>query len=181
MVRKNPCGCSEGRGEFRPDFVLSINHLGLDTQGVLAGLLSSMNLPLASWFVDSPTLVLGSSAGHGTESCSIFLWDRDYIEDVRNLGFDRVHYLPLGTDDNIFKPGNQKREWSFQVGFVGDSMIGPVKKYLDRLDLPRDYLPLVEKAALLFIDVPDRRPGRVMEQAGLISEAALAGLNPEKE
>lgn len=39
--------------EFRPDFVLTVNHLGLDREGRLTELLDRLKLPLASWFVDS--------------------------------------------------------------------------------------------------------------------------------
>lgn len=38
---------------FQPDFALTVNHLGLDREGRLAGLLAAIGLPLASWFVDS--------------------------------------------------------------------------------------------------------------------------------
>ncbi|MFW6005570.1 MAG: hypothetical protein ACOCPN_03735, partial [Desulfonatronovibrionaceae bacterium] len=44
--------------EFKPDFVFTINHLGVDREGVLMDLLKSMELPLASWFVDNPHLIL---------------------------------------------------------------------------------------------------------------------------
>ena len=44
--------------DFRPDFVLTVNHFGLDREGRLAGLLEELGLPLASWFVDNPHLIL---------------------------------------------------------------------------------------------------------------------------
>ena len=52
--------------EFKPDFVLTVNHLGMDREGRLAGLLDRLNLPLASWFVDNPHLILHPlrRAGH---------------------------------------------------------------------------------------------------------------------
>jgi spore maturation protein CgeB len=159
--------------EFKPDFVLAVNHLGLDTRGVLTGLLASMNLPLASWFVDSPRLILQAEAGGHTDYCSIFLWDKDYLNEVKGLGYKNVHFLPLGTDQRLFRPPVPKPSWECKVGFVGDSMVGPVKKYIDRLGLPADYLPMVEQAARLFLEVPDQSPQRVMVRAGLISKEGL--------
>ena len=44
---------------FKPDFVLTVNHLGVDREGILATLLDKFNIPLASWFVDNPHLILG--------------------------------------------------------------------------------------------------------------------------
>ncbi|NMC48249.1 MAG: hypothetical protein GYA47_02280, partial [Desulfovibrio sp.] len=35
---------------FRPDFVLTFNHLGMDREGALSDLLTRLELPLASWF-----------------------------------------------------------------------------------------------------------------------------------
>ena len=44
--------------EFKPDFVFTVNHLGVDREGVLIDLLARLELPLASWFVDNPHLIL---------------------------------------------------------------------------------------------------------------------------
>jgi len=54
---------------FRPDFILTVNHMGVDHGGVLLELLEAWGLPLASWFVDSPELILPlyvPAVGHNT-------------------------------------------------------------------------------------------------------------------
>ena len=43
---------------FAPDFVLTVNHLGVDREGLLLAELEQAGIPLASWFVDSPELIL---------------------------------------------------------------------------------------------------------------------------
>jgi spore maturation protein CgeB len=43
---------------FRPDAVLTVNHLGVDREGVLLDLAHDMRLPLVSWFVDNPEFIL---------------------------------------------------------------------------------------------------------------------------
>jgi spore maturation protein CgeB len=41
-------------GDFSPDLVLTVNHLGLDRQGLLMEFFHQLKVPLVSWYVDSP-------------------------------------------------------------------------------------------------------------------------------
>ena len=164
---------------FKPDFVLTVNHLGFDAEGILADLFTRMEMPFASWFVDSPTLILGHSRGNASEFCSIFLWDSDYVADVKALGYRSVHYLPLATDETTFKPvmgvPNPLARLSCEVGFVGDSMTRAVRDYKQRVGLPSEVFPLVDRAARDFMSVPDRTPSKSIERVGLMAHFA-----PEK-
>ncbi len=108
--------------EFKPDFVFTLNHLGVDREGVLAGLLERLNLPLASWFVDNPHLILYLYSKVITPGTAIFTWDTDNISSLRELGFDNVFYLPLATDQRRFAPPPGRSEELAQVSFVGNSM-----------------------------------------------------------
>jgi len=115
--------------DFKPDFVLTVNHFGLDREGKLAGLLSDMGLPLASWFVDNPHLILHEYAHPGVDNTAIFTFDAGNLDQMRDKGFQNVHYLPLATDPARFKPNlsdSTIREWSCDVSFVGNSMTRPV-------------------------------------------------------
>ncbi len=122
--------------EFKPDFVFTINHMGLDREGVLMDLLARMELPLASWFVDNPHLVLYLYKNLNSPYCSIFTWDSDNIQSLRALGFDKVFYLPLATDSHRFSPGKILPGFDFQtrdVSFVGNSMVHKVAIRLEKL------------------------------------------------
>ncbi len=110
--------------EFKPDFVFTINHLGVDREGVLADLLHKLELPLASWFVDNPHLILYLYDKLNSPYTAIYTWDADNIPSLRAQGFETVEYLPLATDPQRFiprtpQPNNPLR---CRVGFVGNSM-----------------------------------------------------------
>ncbi|SDB29554.1 spore maturation protein CgeB [Desulfonatronum thiosulfatophilum] len=143
--------------EFKPDFVLTINHLGVDREGVLMDLLEKCRLPLASWFVDNPHLVLyvyNNLAGPWT---TIFTWDADNVDSLRGLGFEHVHYLPLGTDVHRFRPPSAAvspcpREWRAEVSFVGNSMAAKVAARLKVGRFPRPMLLAYRKIACSFGD-----------------------------
>jgi spore maturation protein CgeB len=110
---------------FRPDFVLTVNHLGVDREGVLLELLAGLRLPLASWFVDSPELTLPLYRPAATAATVLFTWDTDSIEPLRAAGFPHVHYLPLAADETRFHPRTRLPEthpWRARVSFVGNSM-----------------------------------------------------------
>ncbi|MDL2285668.1 DUF3880 domain-containing protein [Desulfovibrio sp. OttesenSCG-928-F07] len=119
---------------FKPDFALTINHLGVDREGMLSDLLARIKLPLASWFVDNPHLILYRYTNVVSPWTSIFTWDSDNINSLRQMGFEHVEYLPLGTDHMRFTPQTaQKRAefapygWQSRVSFVGNSMVHKVE------------------------------------------------------
>ncbi len=108
---------------FKPDFVLTINHLGLDREGVLMQLLDRLRLPLASWFVDNPHLILSLYQGLVSPWATLFTWDNDNLDSLRELGFENVFFLPLAADCSRFFPGKEcPRKWRSDISFVGNSM-----------------------------------------------------------
>ncbi|MFP4108279.1 MAG: glycosyltransferase [Desulfonatronovibrio sp.] len=122
--------------EFKPDFVFTINHLGLDREGVLIDLLARMELPLASWFVDNPHLILYLYENLKSPLCSIFTWDSDNIQSLKSLGFEKVFYLPLATDSHRFSTGKSLPGFGFEardVSFVGNSMVHKVAIRLEKV------------------------------------------------
>ncbi|MDE5833005.1 MAG: DUF3880 domain-containing protein, partial [Desulfovibrio sp.] len=94
---------------FKPDCCVTLNHMGVDVEGVLMDLLARLQLPLASWFVDNPHLII-----HLYKSCvspwtTLFSWDEDNLPSLREAGFEHVRYLPLGTDAERFNPSAKSR------------------------------------------------------------------------
>lgn len=109
---------------FRPDFVLTVNHLGVDREGFLTSLLDKFEVPLVSWFVDNPLLVLPAYDNLLAGRNAVFSWDADNLDDLRAMCFENVFHLPLGTDPDRFVPGKGGQdEWRSRVSFVGNSMI----------------------------------------------------------
>jgi len=125
----------EAVARFSPDFALTVNHLGLDRQGVLPELFGRMALPLASWFVDSPRLILHDFPGQPTPWCQVFTWDQDTVAPLTAQGFENVLYLPLATDTALFRPEARVASGPrHAASFVGDSMLRPVERLRRSLD-----------------------------------------------
>lgn len=118
---------------FRPDFVLTVNHLGVDQEGYLNALLHKFKLPLASWFVDNPLLILPAYKGQADSNTTIFTWDADRMDALREMGFSTIFYLPLGTDQTRFLPskGCTESKWARDISFVGNSMVHKTAKRLE--------------------------------------------------
>lgn len=129
--------------EFRPDFVFTINHLGVDREGVLVDLLERLRLPLASWFVDNPHLILYLYNKLVSPWTAIFTWDADNVDSLRELGFEHVRYLPLATDATRFRPraaAAGEHPWRSAVSFVGNSMRYKVGHRMKQGRFPRELL-----------------------------------------
>lgn len=125
--------------DFRPDFLLTMNHLGFDEDGVLSEFFRSIEMPVASWYVDSPRLIVQAFEKNVSPWMSLFLWDKSYLEDMKAMGFESVQYLPLGTDESLFRPltaGKHKKKldiYSCDIGFVGNSMVEPVNEWMEKV------------------------------------------------
>ena len=115
---------------FKPDFVLTINHLGVDKEGVLLDLLQKMRLPLASWFVDNPHLILYLYENLKSPWTAIFTWDKDNLFTLRERGFEHLTFLPLATDSERFVSRNGSMSPDNDVAFVGNSMVYKVRSKL---------------------------------------------------
>jgi len=118
---------------FRPDFVLTVNHLGVDHEGVLASLLNRHRVPLASWFVDNPHLILGAYANLFDAPTALFTWDSDTVDSLKDMGFENVFYLPLGADPTRFTPRRSQpvETWRAPISFVGNSMLAKTVKRIE--------------------------------------------------
>lgn len=133
---------------FKPDFVLTMNHLGFDEEGAMTSFLRSIEMPTASWYADSPNLIVKAFSKNVSPYSSLFLWDRSYMNDMSSMGFESVHYLPLATDTDIFRPVKDMKKikkYACDIGFVGNSMVEPVDKWMSRCD--DVYHPLIKKIA----------------------------------
>ena len=135
---------------FRPDFVLTINHLGVDKEGILTALLARMELPLASWFVDNPHLILYVYENLASDWVTLFTWDVDNIESLKAQGFSRVHYLPLATDPHRFAYAPHTTPLR-DVSFVGNSMVYKVHAKLRHYDFPAVLLADLEELGRAFM------------------------------
>ena len=136
----------------KPDFFVTVNHIGFDEGGVLADLFKAIEMPAAIWYVDSPNLVVRAYGKNVSPYSSIFLWDESYLEDMKSLGFENVSCLPLAADESVFRPicvsPPERRKIGATVGFVGNSMATSVRERLRKV--PGDLTAAVESMAQRF-------------------------------
>ncbi len=143
---------------YKPDMVVTFNHLGIDSDGVFMDFLAKLELPLASIFVDHPYLILHDSACHVSDWLSIFTYDEDNIESLQNYGYKFIDYMPLGTDVERFNPRNKERafpkEWESEVSFVGTSMRSLVASRLHEANAPKKLSHNYKNIAKVFMQSP---------------------------
>lgn len=141
---------------FKPDCCLTFNHMGVDREGVLMDLLSRLNLPLASWFVDNPHLIIHLYSSCVSPWAAIFTYDEDNVPSLKKAGFEHVRYLPLGTDPQRFNPRNRMlpvpSAWNARLSFVANSMLNKVESRLRKLSLPAALLRSFDAVATAFIN-----------------------------
>ena len=127
---------------FKPDCCITLNHMGVDVEGVLMDLLARLQLPLASWFVDNPHLIIHQYTRCVSPWTTLFTWDADNVPSLEAAGFEYVRYLPLGTDPERFSPTRKAvpEAWKAEVSFVGNSMLYKVGGRLKNGHFPRALL-----------------------------------------
>jgi len=139
---------------FKPDFTFTINHLGVDREGVLMNFFEKIEMPLVSWYVDNPSLIIKQFKKNISDFCTILVWDKDNISDMKALGFKNVFYLPLGVDTHRFRyvdlNDNPFSQYKTEVMFVGNSMIEKVKKSLEKTNAPDFILKMHKKIGVDF-------------------------------
>jgi spore maturation protein CgeB len=145
---------------FKPDFILTINHLGFDREGILTQFFTDIELPYASWYVDSPLFILEEFKKQISPYLSVFVWDNDYIQDLKALGFENVYFLPLATDPDIFKKvqidKNPLRHLMCDVGFVGNSGQNIITECLEKIKGDENVKKLLDRIARQFFDSKER-------------------------
>ena len=159
--------------EVKPDFLLTINHLGFDEEGKLTSLLTELELPFASWFVDSPTYILYRDNRQVSDFCSLFSWERSYLPGMEEIGFRSPAFLPLATDPDIFRPIDSPTPPQFRadIAFVGNSMTEANSKWETKI--PPGSMRKFSSMALARQFADRRKPMReILGDLGADSESA---------
>lgn len=162
IIKNEETGCTEFVEEllkivvtFHPDCILTINHFGVDKEGVLVDLLAKLQLPMASWFVDNPHLIVHEYKDVISPWTTIFTWDEDTCSSLKDLGYPHVFYLPLGTSPYCFRPLQcQDKPVSMvfptNVSFVGNSMVYKVIDRLEKVPFPFELVQQYKNVATAF-------------------------------
>jgi spore maturation protein CgeB len=114
---------------LRPDLMFTVNHLGFDCEGVLTDLIESIELPVISWFVDSPAYILLDHTKNASPFVMTPIWERHYLSFLKGFGFQHSFHLPLAGDMEVFNKPLQPVKHKYPIAFVGDSMTYAVNKW----------------------------------------------------
>ncbi len=144
--------------DFKPDMILTMNHLGIDQDGALVELAKKAHVPIVSILLDSPYLMLSSYPHIRSDILSVFTYDEDTVPLLKEMGYTYVDYLPLGTNSERFHPRNKNnsypKEWDSEVSFVGSSLRKLVISTIFSKPLPHAILRNYKKIASAFIQSP---------------------------
>lgn len=112
---------------FAPDFLLTMNHLGLDREGLVSEFCRQRELPLLSWFVDRPDLFLPQYSNLDNPCLAYAVWDADAVKPLTDAGYGAAFHLPLAADLSRihFVPDALPLR---DVAFVGNSMHSATEK-----------------------------------------------------
>lgn len=122
---------------LRPDFLLTINHSGLDREGLVSGLCRQARMPLLSWFVDRPELFLPEYGNLENPYLAYAVWDADAVSGLEAMSEGRVFHLPLGADLSRIEFLPQARH-ERDVAFVGNSMQAAAERSWNASGRPGD-------------------------------------------
>lgn len=149
---------AEAISRFRPDFVLTVNALGLDETGYMAQFFDARKIPLLIWFVDSPDLFLFGREHIYPQNSLFFSCDPDGREKAAGTIAKDMHYLPLAADKTrMKKPGDTPR---IPVSFLGDTWSVKIAACLKNHDLPAYFLRESGRVARA---MADNQPGNGLE------------------
>lgn len=136
---------------FRPDFILTVNHAGLDGEGQVLELLRKCGIPLASWFVDKHDMFLRDPVDSDA-LLAVFTWDPDGVVPIQQQGVSVVEHLPLATDPDIFCPASS--EQLYGVAFVGSSWSRKIVDNIAAGHFPDSLLEQYKSVGLLYEQNP---------------------------
>jgi len=172
----------------KPDFILTVNHLGFDEEGILSSFLESIELPVAVWYVDSPNIIVQPFKGNISDNTVLFLWDSSYRDDMASAGFKNIFYLPLATDEKIFKPIKLSKKaykrYHSKIAFVGNSMVDAIKKKKENISdeyagIITNLSEALSKKRIPFNELIKQQPNNIKKQLTLLSEQDLSELEAD--
>jgi len=141
----------------KPEFILSINMLGFDGNGVLSELSWKFGIPVIIWFVDDPRPILLHQKQFIKPSFKAFCWERSFLTALKECGFRTVEFLPLATDPDLFSLSEQKRKYC-DIGFVGSSMGSDFLSSISKKFMWNNELhAIVQQCAEIFLKSPIKR------------------------
>lgn len=109
---------------IKPDMILILKGETVFPE-TLAQIKSKLEVPIVSWWIDNP--LLRNNATYILKSIPyidhIYIFDSYYINDLLNVGFKKVSYLPFACDPSVHKSIRLTKEenelYSCDISFIG--------------------------------------------------------------
>ena len=121
LPRESVEGLLLALARLRPDFILTINLSGMDTEGLFARLFEDLDIPYVTWFVDDPRTILMGRETYASSYAVALTWEDAYAGYLSAMGFPVVRRLPLAVDPTVFN-ADPAASWDYPPTFVGNSM-----------------------------------------------------------
>jgi spore maturation protein CgeB len=117
----------------KPDFVFTLNDFCLTPE-----VLIKYQIPYVSWFGDNPLHSLKRE--HVSPYYTVFVWDKVYIQKLKDLGVASVFHLPLATNPRIFDKIRlsewEREKYGCNISFAGSPLYSHYKKYKEGIKHP---------------------------------------------
>ena len=99
--------------------------------------IDKLNIPTACYFIDSHLNNLSYQLEWAKNFNYVFIAQKEYIKDFKNVGCKNVHWIPLGCDPDIHISTGQPKV--HDVGFVGGVMSNPRRvQLIEHMKLQHD-------------------------------------------
>lgn len=115
--------------EFQPDFILSMNQIGMGAKkgedGILLKVFGNLKILVFIWYIDDPAGTTGwrDYKAETSPYTNILIFDSYLAEKAKSIYGDRVYHLPLGTNPERFKrmslTSEELNKYRADVSFVG--------------------------------------------------------------
>jgi len=108
---------------FKPDCIMGMNHIGFDSKGKIANILSELEMPVLFWYLDDYRFIIGESSDQIFSNIIIFSFEKNNINHLKKIGFENVYYLPTAT---VLQPGRKHYDSKYSflsnaVSFIGST------------------------------------------------------------
>ncbi len=164
----------------KPDMLFTINHLGFDVNGLLTELLEAIEMPVVSWFVDSPAYILLDHTCNATPLAITPIWERAYESFLKQFGFQHTFHLPLAGDPAFIRR-ESSNQLKYRISFAGDSMTFAVAKWSGLCTAIPGSGRLIERAAAELYHDRRRNPREIVRELSFSFGIDLAHISREME
>ena len=166
--------------DFRPDFLLTLSHCGVDAQGTLAALLADLRLPLASWLLDSPDLIVTPFPDAAGEAIVVFSCDAAALPAIRQAGYRHVRALPLAAAPGRGAAAAPATPPADGLTFVGADYVAETGRRLQRGRFGRELTVLVRRLAERSLAAPARDITGLFRPEEARQRAAWQAMSPSR-